>query len=155
MKRTLAITSNFLLALMLVVPMNSCKKDSAPSTVVEKKGIALQGSQEVPVKVTAASGTVDVSYDKATKMLHYTAIWNGLTAPVSGMHFHGPAVRGEIATVIVPITDYPAGTAGTVTGMITLNETTQKEADLLANKWYFNIHTSTNPGGEIRGQVEF
>jgi hypothetical protein len=26
-------------------------------------------------------------------------------------------------------------------------------ADLKAGKWYFNIHTAANPGGEIRGQL--
>jgi hypothetical protein len=26
--------------------------------------------------------------------------------------------------------------------------------DLVAGKWYFNIHTAANPGGEIRGQIE-
>ena len=26
-------------------------------------------------------------------------------------------------------------------------------ADLQAGKWYFNIHTAANKGGEIRGQV--
>jgi len=26
-------------------------------------------------------------------------------------------------------------------------------ADLTAGKWYANIHTQANPGGEIRGQV--
>ena len=26
-------------------------------------------------------------------------------------------------------------------------------ADLAAGKWYFNIHTAANKGGEIRGQV--
>ena len=26
-------------------------------------------------------------------------------------------------------------------------------ADLVAGKWYFNIHTAANPGGEVRGQV--
>ena len=27
------------------------------------------------------------------------------------------------------------------------------ELDLMAGKWYFNIHTAANKGGEIRGQV--
>jgi len=26
-------------------------------------------------------------------------------------------------------------------------------ADLNAGKWYFNVHTAANPGGEIRGTV--
>ena len=26
-------------------------------------------------------------------------------------------------------------------------------ADLMAGKWYVNVHTKANPGGEIRGQV--
>ncbi len=26
-------------------------------------------------------------------------------------------------------------------------------SDLMAGKWYFNIHTPANKGGEIRGQV--
>ena len=30
----------------------------------------------------------------------------------------------------------------------------QQAADLLAGKWYANVHTAQNPGGEIRGQME-
>jgi len=26
-------------------------------------------------------------------------------------------------------------------------------ADLKAGKWYINLHTAANPGGELRGQV--
>jgi hypothetical protein len=26
-------------------------------------------------------------------------------------------------------------------------------ADLLGGKWYVNIHTANNPGGEVRGQM--
>jgi len=31
--------------------------------------------------------------------------------------------------------------------------TDTQAADLLAGKWYFNIHTEANRPGEIRGQV--
>jgi hypothetical protein len=31
--------------------------------------------------------------------------------------------------------------------------TEAQAADLLAGRWYVNIHTAANPGGEIRGQV--
>jgi hypothetical protein len=43
------------------------------------------------------------------------------------------------------------GTAGTLTGTLTLDET-QRSA-LTAGLTYVNIHTETNPGGEIRGQI--
>jgi hypothetical protein len=26
-------------------------------------------------------------------------------------------------------------------------------ADLMAGKWYVNLHTAASPGGEVRGQV--
>ena len=31
--------------------------------------------------------------------------------------------------------------------------TPEQMADLQAGKWYFNVHTKANPGGEIRGQL--
>ena len=31
--------------------------------------------------------------------------------------------------------------------------TDAQAADLVAGKYYINIHTAANPGGEIRGQV--
>jgi hypothetical protein len=31
--------------------------------------------------------------------------------------------------------------------------TPEQMADLQSGKWYFNVHTKANPGGEIRGQL--
>jgi hypothetical protein len=31
--------------------------------------------------------------------------------------------------------------------------TDAQAADLMAGKWYVNVHTAENKGGEIRGQV--
>jgi hypothetical protein len=28
-----------------------------------------------------------------------------------------------------------------------------EKQELVDGKWYFNLHTSANPGGEIRGQI--
>ncbi|MEP7029817.1 MAG: CHRD domain-containing protein, partial [Pseudolabrys sp.] len=31
--------------------------------------------------------------------------------------------------------------------------TDAQEADMMAGKWYVNVHTANNKGGEIRGQL--
>ena len=41
--------------------------------------------------------------------------------------------------------------ASLITGSATLTDV--QAADLMAGKWYFNLHTAAHPGGEIRGQV--
>ena len=38
-----------------------------------------------------------------------------------------------------------------IDGMATL--TPEQAKELVDGKWYFNLHTSANPGGEIRGQI--
>jgi hypothetical protein len=42
--------------------------------------------------------------------------------------------------------------ASPIKGSATLTEA--QAADLLAGKYYINIHTAAHKGGEIRGQVE-
>ncbi|MEA2847637.1 MAG: hypothetical protein QOG78_2918, partial [Rhodospirillaceae bacterium] len=56
------------------------------------------------------------------------------------------------AGVVVPV-PAPAtgGLASPLKGDATLTDA--QAADLAAGKWYFNVHTAANKGGEIRGQV--
>lgn len=131
------------------------KTVAADMDSVMKKGIALSGAQEVPSISPSGSGTLDVSYDKSSKTLRYSATWTGMTDSVTMMHFHGPAEKGTNAGVLYPIHDFTPGTSGSTNGTVKLDEVKLKEADLLSGKWYYNIHTKTHPGGEIRGQVVF
>src|SRR5688500_11793031 len=109
-------------------------------------------SQEVPpVTNSTGSGTVSGTYNKNTNTLVYTATWTGLSGNATNMHFHGPANVGEPAGVAVGITGFTNTASGSVTNTIQLSEA--QEADMLAGKWYYNVHTAANPGGEIRGQV--
>ncbi len=109
----------------------------------------LKASNEVPPVESKGSGTLTATYDTASKSLNYTADYSGLTGDATAAHFHGPAAAGQNAGVVVPVT---GSAANPIKGSATLTDA--QAADLMAGRWYFNIHTAANKGGEIRGQVE-
>jgi hypothetical protein len=114
----------------------------------EKLKATLNGKSEVPANTTAGTGTADIDYDAATKKLTWKLTYSGLTGPATAAHFHGPAEPGKNAGVAVAI---PNAAKSPVDGSATLTDA--QAADLLAGKYYVNVHTAANPGGEIRGQV--
>jgi CHRD domain len=109
----------------------------------------LKASSEVPPKDSAGKGTLTATLDTGTNELKYHVEFSGLTGPVVAAHFHGPAAEGANAKPQVPITTSPI--ASPIDGTTTI--TPEQAKDLLDGKWYFNLHTAANPGGEIRGQV--
>ena len=108
----------------------------------------LTGAQEVPAVTTGGTGTVETTFDKSTNVLTWTVTYAGLSGPLTAGHFHGPALPGVNAGVVVPFT---GDLASPIRGKATL--TSAQAADLTAGRWYANLHTAKNPGGEIRGQV--
>jgi CHRD domain len=114
----------------------------------EKMKATLDGKSEVPPTTSAGTGTADIDYDAATKKLSWKVTYSGLTGPATAAHFHGPAGATDKAGVAVAI---PNATTSPVEGSATLTDA--QAADLTAGKYYVNIHTAANPGGEIRGQV--
>jgi hypothetical protein len=114
----------------------------------EKMKATLDGKSEVPPNTSAATGTADLDYDAASKKLTWKVTYSGLSGPATAAHFHGPAAAGANAGVKVPIAN-PA--TSPVEGSATLTD--EQAADLMGGKYYINIHTAANPGGEIRGQV--
>ena len=114
----------------------------------DKMKAALDGKSEVPANASAGSGTAELDYDPASKKLSWKLTYSGLSGPATAAHFHGPAETGKNAGVAVAI---PNATSSPVEGSATLTDA--QAADLVAGKYYINIHTAANPGGEIRGQV--
>jgi len=109
----------------------------------------LSPQSEVPPTVSMGQGNAQVWLNKDTGGLRWKVDYSGLSGPATMAHFHGPAEPGTNAGVVVP-----------VKGAIPLQSfegeasiTPAQVQDLLAGKWYFNIHTAKYPGGEIRGQV--
>jgi len=114
----------------------------------EKMKATLSGKAEVPPNASAGKGTADINYDAASKKLSWKLTYSGLSGPATAAHFHGPAAAGKNAGVAVAI---PNAAKSPVDGSATLTDA--QAADLMAGKYYINIHTKANPGGEIRGQV--
>jgi hypothetical protein len=113
----------------------------------DKMKATLDGASEVPANTTAGKGSADIDFDPATKKLSWKLTYSGLTGPATMAHFHGPAEPGKNAGVAVPITPASSGSEGSAT------LTAAQAADLMAGKYYVNVHTEANKGGEIRGQV--
>ena len=114
----------------------------------EKFKATLDGKSENPPNTSAGTGTADIDWDAATKKLSWKLTYQGLSGPATAAHFHGPAEPGKNAGVAVAI---PNATSSPVEGSATLTDA--QAADLAAGKYYVNVHTAANPGGEIRGQV--
>lgn len=114
----------------------------------DKMKVTLDGKSEVPPNASTGTGTADLDYDPASKKLSWKLTYSGLSGPATMAHFHGPAEAGKNAGVAVAI---PNATSSPVEGSATLTDA--QAADFVAGKYYINIHTAANPGGEIRGQV--
>jgi CHRD domain len=129
---------------------------AATSNVMIKTTLPMKPDQEVPANNSSASGTADVTYNKNTKMLTYTLNWSGLTGNATMAHIHGTAPRGTNAGVKHDLTNVlKKETSGSFTDSVKIDASDIKEDSLLSGFYYFNIHTPANPGGEIRGQIEF
>lgn len=109
----------------------------------------LKSSSEVPPNDSKGSGTVTATYDTASKKLTWKGTYSGLSGPATAAHFHGPAESGKNAGVAIPI--FSGDSKSPFEGSATLTDA--QASDLMAGRWYANIHTATNKAGEIRGQV--
>lgn len=132
--------SRMVVAALLALGLAGCQR---PVSIMSQ----LSGSQEVPPTASAGTATLTGLYYPSTNALTYSLAYDKLSGPATGAHLHGPAVAGQNAPVVIPFTVTPTPISGGAT------LTDAQAADLLAGKWYANIHTQQNPGGEIRGQV--
>jgi len=113
----------------------------------------LDGSQEVPPVVTAASGSGTLMLNESRTELSFSIIASGLSGTVTGAHFHrGP--MGEDGPVVQDITSMVVESGGQVTleGVWQVNENDVEE--LLDGNIYVNLHTAINPDGEIRATIQ-
>ncbi|MEZ4870343.1 MAG: S8 family serine peptidase [Caldilineaceae bacterium] len=127
-------------------------------------GGALAGAQEAPAPVTTGTtGSFVVRYDQEQNQLKFrvTVVPTDTTPiTVTNAHIHfgaegvaGPPIRNLLAIAEITTTTYVTGSmsfSGIITPSLNFTETNQ----LLNNELYINVHTTANPGGEIRGQIK-
>lgn len=120
-----------------------------PDTQMAAFSTQITGLNQVPPVATRGSGELAAVLDKDTRLLRWKLLsLSGLSGPATAAHFHGPAGMGTNATVKLLMKNPVMSPSE---GQATL--TPAQVADLMAGKWYVNIHTAAHPAGEIRGQV--
>jgi hypothetical protein len=144
----------------------------AAATVIIFDG-NLSGANEIPPTGSPGTGAVTVVLDTTAQTLREEVTFSGLTANDTAAHIHccipQPANTG-VATALPALPGFPLGvTSGTFDqtfslldasfynpAFVTANGGTVAgaeaalEAGLENIQTYFNIHTTTDPGGEIR-----
>ena len=107
----------------------------------------LKASNEVPPNESKGTGSVTATFDSDSNKLSWKGTVSDLTGTITAAHFHA-AEAGKNGAVAVPII---GADKGSFEGSATLTDT--QAEDLMAGKWYVNIHTTSYKAGEIRGQM--
>ena len=136
----------------------------------------LSGLFENPANASPGTGFVTVTIDTVSHTLFVEATFSGLLGTTMAAHIHccaAPPANAGVATMTPSFSGFPLGvTSGSFSNsydmtlasswnsaFILNNGGTPASAEavlmagLLAGNAYFNIHTSTFPGGEIRGNL--
>jgi CHRD domain-containing protein len=125
----------------------------------------MSGAQEVPPVAGTGFGTFTLAFDPTQATMTATLTFSGLTGPVPGtaadaahIHFGAAGVGG--GPIIFDLSTVPFTSPLVVTldiGDFITDPSVVTFADaidaLLTGNMYVNVHTTANPGGEIRGQI--
>ena len=144
--------------------------------------VHLKGFEEAPVAITGASGTLELDIDEAAQTISYELTYENLEGNVTQSHIHigQKNVSGGIAIWLCQTATNPAPApagsiltpqcggpkSGTVIGKVNAanvilipNQAVPAGAfadvvtAIRAGKAYGNVHSTSAPPGEIRGQL--
>ncbi|PHI36216.1 hypothetical protein CBQ28_15595, partial [Pseudoalteromonas sp. GCY] len=110
----------------------------------------LDGSQQVPMNESSATGYGYASYDSADGELYLRAVTMGVDdATAAHIHTGRIGMNGDVLVVLEQDDEV-------MTDWVTPDDTMIDEATLnvlLSGGHYVNVHTPEQPNGEIRGQI--
>jgi hypothetical protein len=147
MKHTIKVVSSaVMLMAVTIIALVSCKDDDPPADPNITFMADMTGAKESDPNASTATGHAVLVYNDDTNIFTITVTYAGIT-PTAG-HIHKGAV-GVSGNVIFP---FPSVGTSPITYTSTAL-TAEQEADLKAGLYYVNLHSTTYPGGEIRGQL--
>jgi hypothetical protein len=134
-------------------PGGEIRGQITPQLTPSDYAAVMSGANEVPPVTSLGFGLTHLSYSEATGMIQYSvAVSNVVGATAAHIHV---APTGQNGPVVYGL--FNAATDGTLDASHPLggciNPTSMDLVNLLSGYWYVNVHTTANPGGEIRGQV--
>ena len=129
-----------------------------------RMGAVLSPGQETPALLSGAVGTADVLVDVGARELTVTVRVFNLPTPSTAGHIHvGP--EGVAGPIILDFPNVPgrvndfvlsfrlSATALRPNPALGINNMEDAIQAIVGGNAYVNIHSTTNPGGEIRGQL--
>jgi hypothetical protein len=149
--------------------LNCAHADIIPFDLQGTAGFGLLPGSENPAVTGGTGGEIGagIFFDNVSLELTINIGWGSgnsftdLTGEATVGHIHGPTTDPapvsftENASPLINLHTLagwnPSATNGGFAGTLTLDS--GQATDLFAGKLYINIHTPTNPGGEIRGYL--
>ena len=159
MRRTVRAAAGIIGAAVIAIIGVSCDDDDITGPVNDVYVANLSPANEVPAKTTTGTG-VTTFVDLGTS-IEWTMTLTNMTGVIAS-HIHGPAATGVNTGVIINLflPNVATGTVngevarGTITNANNANVSLDSLRTLFNNgNAYVNVHTSVNPGGEIRDQI--
>jgi hypothetical protein len=118
----------------------------------------LNGAQQVPPTVTPGTGTASIVFNPSLSTINVNLASTGLIGTITAQHLHiGAAGANGPVAKDVNGANIDLGTTNPTTGTFTVDNNAANNPggfinDLQNGNVYTNIHTTTSPNGEIRGQ---
>lgn len=147
MKTITRITKTLLVALILTSFVRNVEASGNRLSFTAE----LRSENEVPPISSDAYGVAMFSFNAGMDTLFLDVQASNLSGPVTGAHIH-KGMTGENGNVVIGLDNYFDGNVAT--GVITGNDLSGIDiSTLVKGGYYVNVHTSDNPGGEVRGQL--
>jgi hypothetical protein len=124
----------------------------APALAQTYFAAQLSGAQEVPPVSTIGTGFGRVTLNAAETQITVSVYYTTANGTVTMGHIHGPAAAGTNGPVLFNLNPAVGVNTGSVVGT-PFNVSPAQVTQLKEAHWYFNVHSTINPGGEIRGQI--